>query len=71
MPFSYRKKKSFFQAKNMLYKRNFEFDPLPLALKMVRKISWKIRTSCLCFGDYECILSISYCNAARMTTLLQ
>lgn len=40
---------SFFQAKNMLYKKNLEFDPVPLALKMVRKISWKIRTFCLCF----------------------
>lgn len=62
---------NFFQAKNMLYKKNFEFDTLPLALKRVRKISWKIRTSCLCFGDNECILSISYCNTVRMTALLQ
>lgn len=40
-----------FQARNILYKKNLELDLLPLALKRVRKISRKIRTVCLCFGD--------------------
>lgn len=50
----------FFQARTVLYKKNLELDPLPLALKKVSKISWKSCTTCLCFGASSYILTISY-----------